>query len=448
MNVIKENTDALNAVLKVSIARNDYEPKVEEVLKDYRKKAAIRGFRPGKAPASLINKMYRKPVLVDEVNKLISESLSKYIINEKINILGEPLPSQNQKPINWDTDVDFEFAFDLGLAPDFELKLSKRDKVPYYVIEIDEKLREVYTNSYRQRYGTYVPADVAGEKDLIKASLNELNGDESPKEGGIFIENASISIALVADEEEKKKFIGTKAGDIVAIDTTKAFPNQADRAALLHTTKEKLSGIEPLFQATVTETMTFQKAELTEEFYNKAFGEGIVKSEEEFIQKVDEEIRKNLTYESDARFVKDVKEKLIDKFKIELPKDFLIRWLTTVNEGKHTKEEIEKEYPLFEQDLKWQLIRDKVAKEQSLSVTEEEIRDFAMGFARNQFAAYGMYQLPDEYLVNYAESILKKEEEKRRIHDKLIEDKAISYLKETIKLDEKEISTEEFEKLK
>lgn len=448
MNILKEEVDALNAVLKVKIDKADYEPKVEDVLKDYRKKAAIKGFRPGHAPASLINKLYRKPVVLEEVNKLISESITKYIFDQKLNILGEPLPSEQQKPIDWETEESFEFAFDLGLVPEFELKLSKRDKVTYYTIQVDDKLREIYADSYRRRNGNYKPIDVTGDNDLVKANLNELNSDESPKDGGVFVEGASISIALVANEDEKKKLIGLKVGDIVTIDSHKSFPNAADRAALLHVSKDKLGNIEPLFQITVTETMTFEKAELNQEFYNKVYGEGTVSTEEEFNAKLDEEISKNLVHESDYRFLIDLKAKLVDKFKIELPKEFLIRWLLAVNEGKHTREQIESEFPMFEQDLQWQLIRDKVAKENELVVSEEEVHAFAMNFARNQFASYGMSQMPDEYLVSYADSVLKKEGEKRKIQEKLLEDKAVAIIKETIKLDEKEITTDEFNKLK
>ena len=448
MNIVKQEVDALNATLKVQIEKADYEPKVEEVLKDYRKKAAIKGFRPGHAPASLINKLYRKPIVVDEVNKLISESITKYIFDQKLNILGEPLPSEQQKSIDWDTQENFEFAFDLGLVPEFELKLTKKDKVPFYTIKVDDKLREIYTDSYRRRNGSYKPVDITGDSDLIKATLNELSSDEAPKTGGISVEGASISIALVADEEEKKKLIGLKIGDVVTIDTHKSFPNTADRSALLRTSKDKLSNIEPLFQLTVTETMTFEKAELTQEFYNKVFGEGIVNSEEEFIAKIDEEISKNLEHESNYRFLIDLKNKLVDKFKIELPKEFLVRWLVAINEGKHTREQIESEFPMFEKDLQWQLIRDKVAKEHELNVSEEEIHGFAMDFARNQFAQYGMHQMPDEYLVSYADSVLKKEGEKHKIQERLIEDKVVKVLKETIKLDEKEITTDEFNNLK
>lgn len=447
MNIVKQEIDALNLVLKVKIEKADYEPKVETVLKDYRKKAAIKGFRPGNAPVSLINKLYRKPVVVEEVNKLISESITKYIFDEKLNILGEPLPSEQQSNLDWDMDENFEFSFDLGLVPDFELKLSKKDKVPYYTIKVDDKLRDIYTDSYRRRHGSYQPCEVTEEKDLLKVTLNELNSDESPKEGGIFVEGASVSIALVADEEEKKKFIGLKVGDVITIDTTKSFPNAADRAALLHVSKDKLGNVEHLFQATVTETMTFVNAEINQEFFNKIYGEGIVNSEEEFKAKVDEEISNNLAQESDYRFHVDIKEKLVEKFKIELPKEFLIRWLTAANEGKHTREQIETEFPMFEKDLQWQLIREKVAKENDLKVTEEEVHGFAMNFARQQFASYGMSQMPDEYLVSYADSVLKKEGEKRKIQDKLLEDKAVAILKETVKLDEKEVTTDEFNKL-
>jgi len=448
MNILKQEVDALNAVLKLKIDKVDYDPKVEEALKDYRKKAAIKGFRPGHAPASLINKLYRKPIIVEEVNKLISESLSKYLVEQKLNILGEPLPSEQQKPIDWENQEDFEFAFDLGLVPEFELKLTKKDKVPYYTIKVDDKLREIYSNSYRQRNGSYKPVEVTAENDLVKATLNELNADESPKDGGIYVESASISIALVADETEKAKLIGLKAGDVVTIDTVKAFPNPTDKAALLHIAKDKLGDVQPLFQATVTETMTFAKAELDQELFNKVYGEGVVNSVEEFNAKMDEEISKNLAQESDFRLVVDLKEKLIDKFKIQLPKEFLIRWLVAVNEGKHTREQIESEFPMFEKDLSWQLIRDKVAMENDLKITEEEVHAFAMNFARQQFASYGMSQMPDEYLVSYADSVLKKEGEKRKIQEKLLEDKAVAIIREAIKLDENEVTTDEFNNLK
>ncbi len=448
MNILKEEVNALNAVLKLKIDKGDYEPKVEEALKDYRKKAAIKGFRPGHAPASLINKLYRKPVIVEEVNKLISESLSKYLVEQKLNILGEPLPSEQQKPIDWENQEDFEFAFDLGLVPEFELKLSKKDKVPYYTIKVDDKLREIYSNSYRQRNGSYQPVEVTAENDLVKATLNELNDDESPKDGGIYVESASISIALVADETEKAKLIGLKAGDVVTVNTLKAFPNATDKAALLHISKDKLVDVQPLFQVTVTETMTFVKAELDQEFFNKVYGEGVVNSVEEFNAKMDEEISKNLAHESDHRLLIDLKDKLIEKFKIELPKEFLIRWLVAVNEGKHTHEQIESEFPMFEKDLSWQLIRDKVALENELKINEEEVHAFAMNFARQQFASYGMSQMPDEYLVSYADSVLKKEGEKRKIQEKLLEDKAVVIIREAIKLDEKEVTTDEFNNLK
>lgn len=447
MNIIHENVDGLNAQLKVSVDKADYQDKVEQMLKDYRKKAAIKGFRPGKAPEGLISKLYRLPITAEEVNKLVSESISNYLFEQKLNILGEPMPSENQPKIDWETQENFEFVFDMGLVPEFELKLSKRDKVPYYTIAIDDKIRELYLDSHQRRHGTYVPVEVAGDNDLLKVTLTELNSDESPREGGINVDSASVSIGLVGDEAEKAKLMGAKIGDVFVIDVTKAFPNETDRAALLRVNKANLGSVEPLFQATVTETMTYEKGELNQELFDKVYGEGAVASQEEFIAKVEEEIKANLQRESDFRFLVDLKDKLVDKAKFDLPKEFLIRWLVAINEGKVTREQVETEYPMFEKDLKWQLIRDKISKEQELVVDDAALTEFAQTYAREQFAAYGLREIPEEYLVRYAEDMLKKDDERRKIRERLLEDKVVAWVKEAVKLDEKEVSADDFNKL-
>ncbi len=447
MNIIHENVDGLNAQLKVSVDKADYQDKVEQMLKDYRKKAAIKGFRPGKAPEGLISKLYRLPITAEEVNKLVSESISNYLFEQKLNILGEPMPSENQPKIDWETQENFEFVFDMGLVPVFELKLSKRDKVPYYTIAIDDKIRELYLDSHQRRHGTYVPVEVAGDNDLLKVTLTELNSDESPRDGGINVDSASVAIGLVGDEAEKAKLMGAKIGDVFVIDVTKAFPNETDRAALLRVNKANLGSVEPLFQATVTETMTYEKGELNQELFDKVYGEGAVASQEEFIAKVEEEIKANLQRESDFRFLVDLKDKLVDKAKFDLPKEFLIRWLVAINEGKVTREQVETEYPMFEKDLKWQLIRDKISKEQELVVDDAALTEFAQTYAREQFAAYGLREIPEEYLVRYAEDMLKKDDERRKIRERLLEDKVVAWVKEAVKLDEKEISADDFNKL-
>jgi trigger factor len=447
MNVTHVNTDALNAVLSIKVEKNDYESKVDNALKDARKKASIKGFRPGKAPASLINKLYRKSAIVDEVNKLISESISSYITEQKLNILGEPMPSEKQEAIDWDNQGDFEFLFDLALTPEFEVKLSKRDKVPYYSIKVSDEIRQSYIDSICGRYGTYEPAEQAEAESLLKATLTELNADESPKEEGVTVEEGMISVMLVADEAEKAKLAGSKVGDVMVIDVTKAFPNETDRAALLKVNKENLETLEPLFQATITEVKQYVKAEVNTELFDKIYGEGIVKTEAEFHQKVDEDIKQNLRGDSDQKFFVDVRDKLIEKFNIELPKEFLIRWLVAVNEGKFTHEQVEKDYPSFENDLKWQLIRDKIATEQEFKIEEQELVAIAKGYIANQMMQYGMGQLPEEFIEKYANDLLTKNEERRKLAEQLIGNKVVEWIKETIKLDEKEVDFEKFKEL-
>ncbi|MDY0199728.1 MAG: trigger factor [Tenuifilaceae bacterium] len=447
MNVTHENSDALNAVLTVKVEKNDYEQNVEKALKDIRTKAVIKGFRPGKAPASMINKMYKKSAVLEEVNKLVSESISGYITEQKINILGEPLPSDKQQHIDWDEQGDFEFLFDLGIAPEFEVKLSKRDKAPYYSIKVSDEMRQGYIENISDRYGSYQDAEKADGESLLKATLTELNADESPKEDGISAEDGMVSVMLVADEGEKKKFIGAKVGDVMVVDVTKAFPNETDRAALLKISKEELEGIEPLFQATITQVQQYAKAEVDQELFDKLYGEGVVNSEEEFHQKLDEDIKQNLKGDSERKLYIDVRDKLITKFNIELPKEFLVRWLTAINEGKFTQEQVEKDYPSFENDLKWQLIRDKIAVEQEFKVGEEELQRVAKGHIMNQMIQYGMGQLPDEFLDKYAKELVEKPEERRKMAEQVIEGKVMDWIKETIKLDEKEVDSEEFKKM-
>ncbi|HDP76127.1 MAG TPA: trigger factor [Bacteroidales bacterium] len=448
MNIVREDIDSLNTTIRVKVEKDDYTAIVEKSLKDYRKKANINGFRPGMAPMSLIRKMYYRYILADEVTKLASDKLFDFIKENNISTLGEPIPSEKQTPIIWETDETFEFAWDLGIAPEIDIKFTKNDKFPFYKILPNDEIRKSYIDSYRNRNGKYVNVEVTDEKGMVKATLTEFNDYESPRKNGVTIEGASISIALVADKDEQKKLIGVKVGDVLVIDTHKAFPNQADRSALLQIKKEELDSINPLFQLTITKTLTFAPAEFNQEFFNAVYGEGVVNSEEEFNKKIDEEIERNLAHESEYRFGIDLKEKLLEKLKIELPKDFLIRWLVAINESKFTREQIESEFPMFEKDLKWQLISNKVAEEQNFAVTNEELEEFAMGYARSQFAAYGMSFLPEEYIKPYATDILKNRDEVRKIQERILDKKVIDWFKTNVNLDTKEITLDEFNKLK
>lgn len=448
MNIVKEDVDALNAVIRVSIEKADYAEAVEKSLKDYRKKANINGFRTGMAPMELIRKMYYKYIIVDEVSKMATDKLFDYIKENNIKTLGEPLPCENQPEIQWETAENFEFSWDLGTAPEFEVKFTKRDKFPMYKITIDDEVRTKYVENYSNRFGEYKPADVADDKSLLKVSLCELNSDDSPVNEGITVDDASVSIALVAAEDDRKKLIGAKVGDVQVVDVNKFFPNEVDRAALLKVKKEQLASIQPTFQMTVTDIQTYIAAELNQALFDKVYGEGVVTTLEEFNSRLDSQIEQNFSSESDARFSIDAKAKIIDKIKFDLPKDFLIRWLAAANEGKFTKEQIEAEYPAFEKDLKWQLISNRIAEEQKFTVEKEEVEAHAKEFARYQFASYGMANVPDEYIDRYASDMMKKQEEVKRFYEHAMDTKVIDWIKETVSISTKDITADEFFKLK
>ncbi len=448
MNIVKENVEGLNAVLKVTVEQADYQDRVTKALGDYRKKAKIDGFRPGMVPAGIINKLYRKPVMAEEINKMVSEAISKYIYEEKIKLLGEPMPSEaHQKDVDWDNDTNFEFAFDLGLAPEIEVKLSGRDKFPYYEIKIDQELRDSYTTSYRRRYGKMLPGDVAGEEDVMRGKVEQLGADGNPMENGIMVDDAFVSLKMITDAEQKSKFVGSKAGDIIDFDIRKTFTNDTDLAAMLKIQKEEVASLTPEFRFIPTEVRSFQESEINQEFFDKVYGEGVVNSEEEFKQRVDSDIRANLSRESDFKFALDVKEKLMEKTKMELPDTFLKRWLFAINEGKFTMEQIDKDYEHFANDLKWQMIRDHVAVTNEVKISEEDVLEKAKEFALDQFKNYGFLNVPDSEIENFAHRILSNKEEDRRIREKLVEDKVLEVVKGIVKLDVKEISTKEFDQL-
>ncbi|NBC82289.1 MAG: trigger factor [Bacteroidetes bacterium] len=448
MNISKENSDALNAVLKVTIEPSDYKDRVEHVLNDYRKKANLDGFRPGKVPMGLIKKKYYKPVLVDEVNKLMSESLTKYLIDEQLNILGEPLPSESFTPeVDWDQDEQFEFAFDIGLAPEVDITVSKKDKFTRYRINIDDELRNRYIDNYARRYGAFKEIDEVKDKEYLKAKLIELDENGHPTENGVSVEEGSISMEYMTDEESRNKMLGLKVGDKVVLDVKKAFPNEADLAGLLQIEKEQLDNINPQFEITLKSISVFEPSPIDQSLFDKIYGEGNVNSKEEFAAKIDEEISPNLEQEANWKLSDDIKQGLLKKVKLDLPEEFLKRWLYAVNKEKFTKEQIDEEFPKFAEDLKWQLVRDKLAKDYEIEVSEEEAKEVAKKVAQYQYMQYGMGNIPDEYLDNFATEMMKREEDKRRFYDQKREEKLIEKVKEMVKIDEKEISSEKFNKL-
>lgn len=447
MDINRENIDELNAVLKIRIGKPDYEEKIKNVLTDYRKKANIKGFRPGMVPIGLIRKMYGKAVQVDEINKIVTENIQKYLADEKLEILGDPIPkTDEQERIDFDTQEEFTFSFELGLAPQFELNLTKKNKVTFYEITVDEKMKNDYLENYTRRYGELRNADISEEKDVLKGKIEAVDNDGKPVPEGISSDETSLGIDLIKDDEIKKQFIGINTNDNICFDLKKAFPNDVEIAGLLKIKKEEVAGIEGNFRFTINEISRFHPAEPGKELYDKIYGEGVVSTEEEFKKKIEEEIIASLTREGDFKLMQDIKKLALQKTDFQLPEEFLKRWLLRVNE-KTTEELIEKEFESFRTDLKWQLIRSKVAKENEMKITEEELQKEAENITRFQFRQYGLFYATDEQISNYAKETLKHEEDAKRIADKILEEKVLAKMKELVKIENKSVTVDEFNKL-
>jgi trigger factor len=447
MNITQEKVDQLNTVLHVNVEQTDYEERVGEVLKDYRRKARVDGFRPGKVPMGLINKMYRTPVLVDEVNKMVSESLFNYLQENNIRILGEPLPHKGDNPkIDFEQDTEFEFRFDLGLAPQLEMEVTSKDKIPYYKIKADKTQQKEYVDSLLQRYGEFKPVEKAGKDELIRGILVKVNQEGEEAENGIRVENVSMSLDMMKDEDQKMLFSGTGAGDEVVFDIKQAYPNDAELASLLRIDKSEIPMLEGTFKCIIEEVAKFEKATPGQELFDKIYGDGEVKTEEEFMKRVKEEIELNYERESEYRFMVDAREALINKAKINLPVEFLKRWMVEANENM-TEEQVNSDFDKYEDDFRWQLIKEHLLKQQEIKVSEEEALEMAKGMALNQYMQYGISNVPEDYLENYAREMMSKPEESRRIYDQKAEEKLMTYIKSTAKLEDKEVSSEKFRKL-
>jgi trigger factor len=448
MDISKESVDNLNAVLKIRIEETDYNDRVDAVLKDYRKKVTMDGFRPGKVPAGLVNKMYRKPVMVEEINKMISESISKYLTEENINILGEPLPSeQQQNQIDWDTQTEFEFDFDLGLAPQLEISLSQKDKVPLYEIQLDDKMISDSRESYARRMGTMIPVEQIEGTELVKADFMQIDKEGNPIDGGILSPDAQFSMEVIKDDKIKTSFMARQSGDMVDMNIRDAFPNDTEIASLLKIDKATVPEIVPNFRVAIKEISRFQKADINQDLWDQLYGKDVVKSEAEFEEKIREELRAALSKDSEYRFTIDARMMMLKKIKFDLPVEFLKRWLVVANEGKYTAEQIDEDFPKFEDDLKWQLIRDQIVKDQEIKVDAEELKAQAKEITRLQFQQYGMMNIPEENLENYANEMLKNEDDRRKSYEKILENKVIDYLKTSVRVDKKQINVEKFNKL-
>ncbi|MBN1924437.1 MAG: trigger factor [Prolixibacteraceae bacterium] len=448
MNITRENIDELNGLIRVSIVKDDYEANVEQVLKDYRKKANMPGFRPGKVPQGLIKKMYGKAALVDEVNKLLSQELSKYLVEEKLDILGEPLPSEEKQPeIDWEKDADFEFVFDIGFAPEANISLDKRKKLPFYNIKVTKEMIDQQVEAYAMRFGANEDTELVEEKGTVRGDIAQLDAEGNLLENGKSVDMALISVDVIKDDEIKKEFIGKKVGDEVVFDIKKAYPNNTEIAYLLNVEKTEAESIEGNFRIAIKEVHKFVPAKLNEDLYKKIYGEETtIKTEKEFRQKVKEEIDSAFKPSGDYKFAIDTRDFLIEKVKMDFPEEFLKRWLLATNK-ELTKEKIDEEFEAFMTDLRWQVIKEKIIKENELKVEEEELKQLAREVALAQFRQYGMFEVPAEHLDGFAKQMLDKQEDRSRLFNRKMEDKIMEVVKGKVTLDEKEVSREEFDKM-
>lgn len=438
MKVTQKNVDDLTLTLTIGIDKNDYSDKRKKILSDYRRKADIKGFRKGMAPMSLIEKLHGRNALLDAVNGLISDGLNNHIRDNQINIIGEPLPNTTeQKEIDWETAEEFEFVFDVALAPKVDLKIDNSIKVPYYEVEISKEAKAEYRSNLLKQHGKLENTEVIENDDFVIVDLVQ---------GETRVEGTYVALRSVS-EAAKAEFIGKKAGDSFDLDVNKAFENETDRAAMLKVKKEELEGMDPIFNVTIKEVKRFAEAVADKDLFDRLFGEGVVNNEEEFDAKIVERMKGEYAQESDYRFMLDARDTLIEKAAIKLPEEFLKRWLYTVNEGKFTMEEIEKDFNLFAQDFRWQMIRESVKKDQSIEVKREDLVNHAKKVAAYQFAMYGLPNVPEQQLNQYAESLLANEKEGRRIYEKVEDDLVLDYVRSVVTLESKPISIDELHKL-
>jgi trigger factor len=448
MNITKENIDELNSVVTVKIEKNDYEATVNEQLREYRKKANMPGFRPGKVPAGLVKKMYGKSALAEEVNKLLSHNLSKFIVEENLNILGEPLPNEEKTPeFDWENTEEFEFAFDVAVAPAIEVKLDKNTKYPFYIIKADEEMIDKQADSYTSRFGENTKVETVEDKDTVRGNFVQLDAEGNELEDGIKAEQVIIAVDLMKDEAVKNEITGKTIGDTVVFDPLKVYDNKHEVGHMLNVSHEEAEKIEGDFKFTITEILRFVKAEINEELFRNAFGEDTeIKTEEDFRNKLKSELEENFKYSSDYKFVIDSRNILLKSIPMELPEEFLKRWIKISNK-ELTEEQIETDFDEYMKDLRWQLIKGQIGKDNEIEIKQDDVKAMAKEIAAMQFRQYGMFSMPDDQLSSYAEQILKNEDERRRIATKVQEDKIMEVIKTSVTLDEKEISQEEFTKL-
>jgi trigger factor len=434
MNITKEKIDELNSIVRIDITNEDYQAKVEDILKDYRKKANIPGFRKGHVPMSLVKKQYGKSVLIDEVNKLLQDALSNYLVEEKLDVLGNPLPKA-QDNFSWDKD-SFTFEFELGLAPEFEVNLNPEKKIIGYKIIADDKMIDEQIANIQEQYGKVNAKDEITENANITGTfVNEEKEIEK---------KSTFKLDKIKGKTNLKKFIGKKAGDVITLKSKGLFTDDHTLMHILGVSHDDAHGLDIPLTFTVEEITETEPAELNQELFDKIFGEGTVKNVEEFRAKIKEDAENQFKQQADQHLLNAVTESLIENTKFELPKEFLQKWLAVAGEKQLTSEEAEEEFKRSEKGLRYQLIENKLSQEHNLNVSYEDIKEYAKGFIRVQMAQFGNPNPEDKELDEITNRVLANQEEAKRLSDQLMSEKLLNFFKENVKLDVKEVTYEDF----
>lgn len=441
MDIIKNDIDSLNAEIKINLKPADYETRVNDAIKKVQRQVAMPGFRQGKVPVGLVKKQYGVQIMVDEINKLLNDTIYKYIEENKIEILGNPLP-KDQTPVDFESQKEFEFVYQLGLAPQFNVNLDSKQTFTYKTVKVDDTLIDKYVKDVRRNYGKPVNPETAGEKDVVFVDINELDETGAIKAGGIF-KSTSVNLERMKTEKGKSKLLGAKKDDKIVVNVDDLYETSLDKSISLGIDKEEAETTHCNLQLTVKNIARLDEADLDQELFDKVYGAGNIKTEEEFRNKIKEELSMMFQADSERFFRGEVESNMVQNFKLQLPDSFLKRWLMAVNEKPITQEELEKDYPNYAKAMQWKLIENKIIKDNQISVNAEEAKAEAAAFIKGEYARYG--QVPtDEDVEKISKDLLTREKEAQKIFENLYTKKVMELIKQKCTLQPKEVSYEEF----
>lgn len=448
MKISFENPDKVNGLLTLTVEEADYKENVEKTLKSYRKKANVPGFRPGMVPMGMIKRQFGTTAKVDEINKLLGEQIYKYVKDNNIQMLGEPLPSDKQEPVDMEKEAPYTFMFDIAVAPEFKAELTGDDTIDYYTITVDDKIIDQQIDVFASRAGHYDKVEDYQANDMLKGDIRELDENGNTKEGGITVEGAVLMPEYIKVEDQKKLFDGAKLGDIITFNPKKAYPeSDIEVSSLLKMKKEEVADLTADFSYQITEISRYVKAEVNQELFDQVYGKDVIKDEKDFREKIAEGLKAQFAVDSDFKFIQDVRKYLVDKVGALTYPDALLKRIMLNNNKDKGEEFVEKNYEQSIKELTWHLIKEQLVKANGIKIEDADIEETAKEAAKAQFAQYGMNNIPEEYIENYAKDMLKKREYIDSFVDRSIDRKLTEILKNVVKLENKTATLEEFNKM-